>query len=192
MTRRTWPEVLELARRANPHYSMTEDQQEMLWRVGMASVPEGGLIVELGVCWGKTAVVLAGVAEEKEASYVGIDNWSLEGSITEVRALLEPIGGAVRVVEGRTQDVDDYLSADEAVDLLIIDAGHDEENIREDCKAWIPRVAVGGHVAFHDYPTGRGWETSCHEAVRRNADLWTGDWPLIAAWDGLIVRRRVE
>lgn len=39
----------------------------------------------------------------------------------------------------------------EPVSLLLVDAGHDARALRADIDAWLPKVASGGIVAFHDY-----------------------------------------
>lgn len=38
------------------------------------------------------------------------------------------------------------------IDLLIIDGDHSYEGVKRDMAAWLPHVASGGCVLFHDYP----------------------------------------
>lgn len=42
------------------------------------------------------------------------------------------------------------------VDLLIVDAAHDQESVEKDIDAWFPHVRVGGHIFFHDYMEREG------------------------------------
>lgn len=193
-----WEEVLTLARRANDHYSLTEREQHLLWELVVAEVPEGGLIVELGLCWGKTAVVLALAAKQKQGRYWGLDNWSLEGSYEEVERLLwETVGGdddprtppdwSWALTKGNTGE---HWDAGQPVDFLLIDAGHDEVNVTKDCEMWIPSVAPGGLVAFDDVPSGPGWREHAHHAVREQMEKWTGDWENAASWGKLWIRRK--
>jgi len=205
-----WPQVLNLARQANDHYSMTERQQELVYELAL-TIPEKGLIVELGVCHGKTAMVLAAAAYQRDGGYLGIDNWSLEGDRTQVHLLLDQLmhsfgvrapskrvdGGSYwngrsfswTLAEADTHD-DRWRHAAMEVDLLLIDAGHDEANVSKDCEIWIPKVKAGGLVIFDDWPSGPSWQASCHEAVRRHAEIWTGDWEWAASYGKVVARRR--
>jgi predicted O-methyltransferase YrrM len=189
-----WEDVLAIARLANDHYSMTERQQELVYELAL-TIPEGGLIVELGVCHGKTAIVLALAAMERDGKYVGIDNWSLEGSREEVAALFDKIfapkheSWSWRLFNDDTH-AEHWKEDKYEVDLLLIDAGHDEENVREDCRIWIPKVKPGGLVIFDDWPSGPRWQESCHEAVRCNAEMWTAEWEWAASYGKVVARRR--
>lgn len=205
-----WPNVLTLARLANDHYSMTERQQELVYELAM-TVPEGGLIVELGVCHGKTAAVLAVVAWQRNGRYLGIDNWSLEGTKGEVALVLDMVmhGLGVRVPSQHERDfsiwdgrefnwalrvsdthAEEWRQGPDQVDFLLIDAGHDEANVSKDCEVWIPKVKPGGLIVFDDWPSGPGWQSSCHEAVRRHAEIWTGEWEWAASYGKVVARRR--
>lgn len=37
------------------------------------------------------------------------------------------------------------------IDFLIIDADHTRQGLMKDIEAWLPHLAIGGFVAFHDY-----------------------------------------
>lgn len=183
-----WPEVLQVARRASDHYSLSEREQELLFEVAMG-LPTGALIVELGVCNGKTALILAAVAEAKQGLYIGVDNWSLEGSFGEVFDLMHAAFGTSRwqLWQGDTHTIE--LPAF-PIDLLLIDAGHQEEAVSVDCERWIPTVRPGGIVAFDDYPGERNWRDSCHWAVREYGEMWTEGFDLVAYWGKIMVRRK--
>lgn len=188
-----WFEVLELARKANDHYSMSEREQELVWELAQ-TIPEGGFIVELGVCHGKTAVILAAVAQNKGGFYTGIDNFSLEGSLLEVEGLLEDSFGSSsrgrfwRLHSANTHDpMWGYAGEEEIldhclVDLLLIDAGHDYDNVSQDCEIWIPQIRPGGIVIFDDVASGPTWRTDCHSAVREMMEKWCGDWCFAAGF----------
>ena len=40
---------------------------------------------------------------------------------------------------------------DRSLDAVYIDAEHDEESVREDIKAWKPKIKFGGYLCGHDY-----------------------------------------
>lgn len=43
------------------------------------------------------------------------------------------------------------FEGDVTFDLVIVDASHEYEDVRRDIKAWLPYVAAGGYLIFHDY-----------------------------------------
>jgi predicted O-methyltransferase YrrM len=206
--------ALEVARRASDHYSLYEEQQELLWihaRPWLWTRATQGAtdstIVELGVCNGKTMLILAALArfpatyldlapEDRfsPAHYYGIDIWGLESSKAECQQMLDRAG----LTEYATLYSEDTRKAMDLVpfpiDLLLIDAGHDEENIKADCENWIPKVREGGIVAFHDFdPVDDPERKSAHWAVRYYANLATGDeskWETLGFLQGLMIRRR--
>lgn len=180
----SWDIARHFIAKANPHYGLDIEKKKMLFWLLRKSAP-GSMFVELGVCHGGTAALLALVASRTGGYYVGIDNWSLEGSYEEVAELLKDCDG-VKLVQGSTHDVPLVPE----IDFLLIDAGHDEANVSVDCRRWIPCVRRGGLVAFDDFPTGPGWKESAHWAVRHYADEATAEWELVAAWNGMVVRRR--
>lgn len=188
--------ALEVARRASDHYSLYEEQQELLWIHGARTLARGmdNVIVELGVCNGKTMLILAALASKFEAQYYGIDIWGLESSKAECRQLLDDAGlsGRATLYSEDTRKAMDLVPF--PIDLLLIDAGHDEENIKADCENWIPKVRAGGIVAFHDFdPVDDPERTSAHWAVRYYGNLATGDeskWETLGFLQGLMIRRR--
>jgi len=154
-----WEEVITRARTIDDHYAMREPAQKYLFTLAMA-LPKGAVIVELGVANGKTAAILAMAAMEIDAEYIGIDVFPLGTS--EVRRSLDTLGLHYTLLASHTHTAP--WDASKKIDLLIIDAGHDEANVGPDCKIWLPRVKSGGIVVFDDWyedPT----KTHCHWAV---------------------------
>ena len=166
----TWNQCLKLARTIDDHYSMVEAQQKTLYELSL-TLEKRSVIMELGTCHGKTSAVLAYVAKHQDLDFHGIDDFSLEGNEAEVRASLDAIKVPYTLHVGKTH----MVPWDKDLDLLIIDAGHDEVNVRADCKRWLSFVKPGGYAAFHDYhePFNR---KSPHWAVRYYADLYTPGW----------------
>ena len=185
--RRAWDAVLQRARTAPDHYALLEFQLQALWEAGQ-SLPVGAQIVELGVCHGKTAIVLATLAQQRQGTYLGVDTWELEGSRDDVAARLAAVSlgpPTVQLLAARTQDA----PIPPRIDLLLIDAGHDEANVRADCERWIPALVPGGLLAAHDYDDPYNPQ-SAHWAVRHYVDHLTGHWTPVGLWGGLLLRRR--
>lgn len=191
-----WSTVVALARRANDHYSMTERQQELLYELAL-TIPDNGTIVELGVCHGKTAIVLAIAAAHTDSRYVGIDNWSLESSEEEVLQHLDEVGGELPNewhldwgLINACSWASETAEGISKIDFLVIDAGHDEENVSKDCALWIPLVKPGGIVVFDDWPSGPRWWESCHAAIRKHAEVWCAEWEWAASYGKTVAFRK--
>ena len=176
------------------HYSLGNEKHLMLYKC-LQLLPDNPNIVELGVCHGATAIMLADVANTLEGTYTGIDNWSLEGSREEVQQAFDKlglVGDHIRLIQGSTHDpalAQEYGK----YDFLLIDAGHDEANVRYDIWEWISKRTTGDTkegtlVAFDDYPASVSKQDP-HWAVREYADRATEHWDLIAYWNGLMVRQ---
>ena len=69
------------------------------------------------------------------------------------------------------------------IDYCFVDAGHLEHEIRGDIQAWIPRMASGGIVLFHDYGSDR-WSD-----VKKVVDEYAGNWEFIEVADKLAAFR---
>lgn len=184
---RRWDYIIAIMRKASTHYSLNEIEQKGLFDVTYGNLPRGALVVELGVCHGKTTLLLAFLADHAGGQYLGIDTWQLEGDMKTVQQLLidARLDHVATLLQIRTQDA----PLPGPIDLLLIDAGHDEANIRPDVERWAPLVRPGGLIAFHDYDSPPD-PASPHWAVRHYADLHTGDWPAVCHIGGLLVRRR--
>lgn len=51
------------------------------------------------------------------------------------------------------------------VDLLLVDASHEYEDIKRDLEAWLPLVRTGGYVWLHDYTPMIGISTAEYPGV---------------------------
>lgn len=194
------------------HYSAKPEEQEHILDYALELKPND-IIVELGVCNGQTAAMLAQSTAFTGASYNGVDAFLIEcttdpGTPEETtrmgthqyQYLLDHFDGLNlngQILFGKTQDIGKlwvYKSAaikehikdhgdgnssryfsDPGISLLFIDAGHDEANIKPDIDIWLPLLAPGGIVIFHDYDDPYNPD-SPHWAVRHYADLATQSW----------------
>lgn len=180
-----WQNAIALARQVNDHYSMYEQQQQIIFD-HVLTVPKNGVVVELGVAYGKTSVVMAYACRLVGADFHAVDNFSLVGSAGEYRTRLTQMGLSFELHEGKTQEV----PWKQKIDLLVIDAGHDEKNVKADCERWLPWVKPGGVVIFHDYEQGIIPREHPHWGVKFYADKHTKGWKELEHWKQLKVKRR--
>lgn len=82
-----------------------------------------------------------------------------------------------------------YHFPDESLDLLIVDASHTYENVKEDIQLYWPKVKIGGRVLFHDFVDKElNGTNGVAEAIRDSKDE---HWQLIATPGISIVFKKV-
>lgn len=165
-----WEEVKQQIAPISDHYSMREDQHKLLFEYAM-QVPKGGTVLEIGVCNGKTAALFALVAKHKSINYYGIDDFSLEGSRADVLKHFKRLKLSGEIIEGRSEDVE----WNRPIDLLFIDGGHDEANVRVDCEKFVPLVKPAGIVIFDDWAVDES-KANPHWAVGHYGTIATKGW----------------
>jgi len=170
----SWEDCIAKARTINDHYAMTEEDQKIIFDT-LKDIAPGSMIVELGTAHGKTSAILAYIAKHQGAEYHGVDNFSLEGSADEVNFTLDSLDLPHTLHEANTHD----LPWSRPIDALLIDAGHDEANIKPDCEKWIPFVNPGGYVIFDDWTEGGTPATNAHWAIPYYGNLHTIGWKVI-------------
>ncbi len=128
-----------------------------------------GLVVEVGVAYGKSLAFAASVMPPT-VRIVGIDTWRdhmggdnlapevcaamrAHGTALDAcRANLEACGVLDRVELIQAESVHAAERFGEAMcDLVFIDANHTLDALREDIAAWRPKVKPDGMLAGHDY-----------------------------------------
>jgi predicted O-methyltransferase YrrM len=167
-----WNKAQRIASDFNDHYSVMPDQQRTLYDAAMSL--RGGIIVELGICHGRTAAMLALSGRYTGTRYFGVDFFGLEGDAETVRAKFEKHRLYGEIIEGNTHAVGQWWDKG-PISMLFIDAGHDEANVKPDIEIWLPLLKPGGCVFFHDYDDPYN-PASAHWAVRHYADLATEGW----------------
>lgn len=134
-------------------------------------LPEGAQILEIGVCYGHTAIMLASFAKQLRGRYTGIDRWNdtSPSSRRYVQNTFDGLGLAdyATLIEGDSR-VTPW--AQFPLDFLLIDGGHDEECVASDIQRFLSFVTPGGFVAFDDYDAEWDPQSPCR-AVKRFADL---------------------
>lgn len=179
-----WKSCQSVMANFDPHYSVSDEQARRIFDQAVM-VPYLGEIVELGVCNGRTGAMLCRVAMELGASYTGVDFFGLENTAVDIRTKFEENKLDGDIIESSTEEYGKYWG-EIPIDLLFVDAGHDEANVSVDCELWVPKVKPGGVVIFHDYDS----ESGAHGAVKRHADLATQGWERIDDKGSMLIARR--
>ncbi len=146
---------------------MPPEQMLALYRLAV-SWPGDGDIVELGAWTGLTTCYLAAAAKARGGGHVyAVDTFvgTKEGS--ESYAAVARYGGSTWATfrkRVRTAGLADRVTAlvgdtveqaaaypGRPIRFLLIDADHSYEGVCRDYHAWLPHVAPGGLIVFHDY-----------------------------------------
>jgi predicted O-methyltransferase YrrM len=110
------------------------------------SVNEKGIGAEIGVQQGFNAKRI--LDSGWEGSLVCVDNWVRPKELFEAKQRLSHF--RTSFIQGDSAKSAE-LFANESLDFVYIDAGHDYEEVKLDFLAWFPKVRVGGIVSGHDY-----------------------------------------
>jgi len=126
--------------------------------------PANSHFVEVGAFLGRSTAFMAVeiINSGKNIKFDVVDTW--EGSIEhELKSKEEhewlynsficntyPVNQTINPI--RTTSVEAAkLYADNSLDFVFIDAGHEYEDVKSDLQAWYSKVKVGGFIAGHDY-----------------------------------------
>ncbi len=141
---------------------------------------------EIGVCSGTYSQILC--KSNPKLKLYCIDNWGLgtrmdkrwERKYKEAQFRLGPFN--TTIIRKLSMDaVKDF--EDESLDFVYIDADHAYKNVRDDIRAWTPKVRKGGIVSGHDYYLTRagnvGVIAAVNEYVKEHGyKLQLTDWDL--------------
>lgn len=90
------------------------------------------------------------------ADYVDRSNVSQEefdANLAQTKAALAVFGARSEIWRCTSLDAAARIP-DKSLDFVYIDARHDYESVKEDVRAWFPKVKPGGIIAGHDYVDG--------------------------------------
>jgi predicted O-methyltransferase YrrM len=137
---------------------LSEEQGRALYAAAAACSGRGA-IVEIGSWKGRSTIWLAhgaGRAGQKVRAidpHVGSREDPGERTLDAFRRNLERAGVASVVEPLVMTSADAVRVLQGPVELLFVDGDHSPEGARSDADLWLPRVAEGGTVMFHDVAT---------------------------------------
>jgi len=121
------------------------------------------VIANIGVLWGATMWCIRRGAPD--ATLYGVDI-KLDEGIHRRNDL------NAHFIEGDSTEI--WKQFNRPIHLLLVDGDHNYETVKRDIAGWVPKVAAGGIIIFHDYaPTDLNLRQFPHIAgVRRAVDEW--------------------
>lgn len=129
-------------------YSFSDEEHLWLFELMKEHCPDNPVILELGICNGRTACLLSYFAGQLGGEYHGVDIFSLESNAEQFEKRMKAAGLDYNLYVFLTNEVD----WKKPVDILLIDAAHNEPFVSQDCEKYLPFVKPGGLVIFDDCP----------------------------------------
>lgn len=138
---------------------------EALYREVVASLPNGGILVEVG-CWkGKSLCYLLVEAKNsgKYFNIYGVDHF--QGSVGEDQLIEEArrsdigaecirncarVDGVLGMLICAPSCIAAWKFKTNQLDFVFLDASHDYDSVKADIQAWLPKIKPGGLLAGHD------------------------------------------
>lgn len=172
------PRIYSLRDNLNIPGKMTELELRYLARLA-ATVPAGGVIVEVGPLFGRSTYAIANAAPH--AAVYSIDTWETAPWIEKYRGKtgnVLPFGvdafrtytrdcANITPIKGFSPDV--VADWDKPIDLYFEDAIHGNPGLKDNLDFWLRHLKPGGVICGHDY-------TLRFPDVKREADRIARDW----------------
>lgn len=144
-------------------------------------IPDGGLIVEIGGEYGRSASQFLYATQGKDIKVVTVDLFPTDHHVAGdlfaamhlniIEAKLDTHRHVQ--IKGSSWEVGQGWKG-HGIDLLFIDGDHTYEGVRKDIEAWVKFVKPGGIVAFHDYAIDENSHYLHHE-VKKAVDEWVSN-----------------
>jgi len=161
----------------NPEFGENWFSYPKLYKSMVEKFPSGSKFVEIGSWKGKSSAYMAvEIANyNKNIDFYCVDTW--EGSIehknnTEISMLYDIFLNNMKSIESyytplKMKSLDAVSKfEDSSLDFVFIDGSHEYEDVKDDIKAWLPKVKPGGILAGHDYYIeGTDWFPGVKKAV---------------------------
>ena len=161
----------------NPEFGENWFSYLNLYKSMVEKFSSGSKFVEIGSWKGKSSAYMAVeiANSNKNIDFYCVDTW--EGSIehknnTEISMLYDIFLNNMKPVESyytplKMKSLDAVSRfGDHSLDFVFIDGSHEYEDVKEDIKAWLPKVKPGGILAGHDYYIkGTDWFPGVKRAV---------------------------
>ncbi len=147
----------------NPEFGDDTEQwftYPKLYTEMVSKFPSGSTFVEVGAFKGKSSSYMAVEIEnaKKDIKFFVVDIWNYTvnnlGDEVDVYNLylnnIKPVKNYITPLKEGSIDAS-KMFADNSIDFVFLDAGHEYEDLIADMNAWYPKVKKGGVIAGHDY-----------------------------------------
>lgn len=139
----------------------------VLYTDAVRSFPSGSVFVELGCHKGRSVNYMARQIRNsgKDIKLYCVDTWKENAQFDLFLHNTRMFDDIVIPIRSTTQAAAEMF-ADESIDFLFIDAGHDFDSVKLDLELWSNKIKIGGIMSGHDYDS--------HEGVKRAVRAFFG------------------
>ena len=189
----TFEQVMQITRAISGSPALEDDDARGLY-VAVASVLEGGLVVEIGCQLGRSSSLIAQLGQAIGFHALHIDPYTSQTDyLKQWVETMHRVGGdfthAFALLCMRTEQAEWWLEQMPPIDLAFIDGDHCLPGVEMDLKLVAERVRVGGLLTAHDYA-----KSECTGLVDVKAALnpyvASGNWDEVGVFGSLGVWRR--
>lgn len=135
--------------------------------------------VEIGTYKGRSASYMAVeiINSDKDIAFYCVDTWLGSDEHKKIKSVIEDtlydeflnntksVSSIIKPIRSTSIKAANYFE-DGFFDFIFIDASHDYDNVKNDLKAWFPKLKSTGVFAGHDYvPCWRGVQQAVDEFV---------------------------
>lgn len=151
---------------------LTHGDVDDIQMLAMLAAPQGSpIVVDLGAGSGTTALAVLCARNMAHVFTFDHDAVNLDSTREAVYNMNFQDRWASRLC--KSWEGIDFMS--ERVDLLLVDASHEYEDIKRDLEAWLPLVRASGFVWLHDYTPMIGVSTAEYPGVAQAIEEFLGD-----------------
>jgi predicted O-methyltransferase YrrM len=148
----TFQHIWELSRHIAG--SFEKEEAELVYDTAKSYGGKANL-VEIGCYCGRSSSVLGLLARSNGADFVTMDNFitppppGVEDVFAKFTENMEKVGANYKIMKMPSQEAAKKYK--KAIDFLFVDGSHSYHDLADDINLWVPKVRVGGKIAFHDY-----------------------------------------
>lgn len=149
---KTIDEIYNIVEESSHETAFNREEVDALHKY-LQEVPEEGIVVEIGVEFGRSTSVIAEVQKERNYIFYAVDPFNVQDNGEEAK------NHVLNQIKKHNWDFNLWLKSSERgsielnkdVDFLHIDGNHDYKAVLLDCTLWLPKLKSGGYVCFDDY-----------------------------------------
>ena len=164
----------------------TFSEPEMVRLNGIVSkVPDDGIVVEIGCLYGRSSSVIY-YAKKPNVQFftvdifVGTSRWPADKQYEKLINNMSKFEFYPKIIHGNSEMASSHFE-DQSIDLLFIDANHEEEFVTTDIKTFLPKMKKGSTISGHDwgFPSVQAALKSCFPNSDIKLQQGTSIWEII-------------
>jgi predicted O-methyltransferase YrrM len=158
------------------HGHLSENEGIALYKHAK-KIDTNGNAVEVGSYVGKSTVFIAMGLRKRGGKLYCVDTFEnqdmsegLRETYWEFKENTKIFQDLLIVTKGFSNDIRVIQAVPDNLELVFIDASHDDESVRQDIANYLPKLKSGGKILFHDYGNTLGVKKPVDDSIS-NGDL---------------------